>query len=274
VSSSKKNRVKRRLTLIFVLSLFVTGLVFGGIKLNQIEALKVKKIRITGAYYCKEAEIRSIASAYKGHQLIKVILSGQLKKKLQKQFSAIQSVRVSVLFPSVLTIKVVEKSPFAAFYTAKNVRIVASDGAFLEAIALTITPNAQVNVSGVPISLLTPDAHPIIIDKVAHIYAEISQYPELKTAEINFQRLVLSEVPMIISANQELWVVPDCEPIGDQFVILKARKLPIKMGGLESLSEKLKTLDAFFGQKNVNISSQNITYIDLRVPDRVIVKYE
>lgn len=172
------------------------------------------------------------------------------KKKFLQKFPEVESVKIYLKFPNTLKIFVKEKDPSFLIICKKKNFVISEDGFVLNFL------NNQASITNLNKILIIKGLNSDIIKGNlldANLLNEIkiiSNYLKINFPLTSFQ---------ILFEN-------------DQIVILKDDLVPIKIGSITNLNTKiinLKKILTFLPEAK----QKNIMYLDLRIPDRVIIKY-
>ncbi len=251
-------RRRRRFTLLILGLLLGTGLWWGYAQLSQFRALQIHEFRVIGAVYCPPERIQALCAPYRNQNVITTFLSGRLKRRLKKAFPQAQKIAIWPLFPSVLQIKITEKTPFITLAGSTEMVVVAQDGTALQRLnpACAASANLGLVVRGIPPRWAVPKVPPKAMVKLVTL-VEALQHAQ----GLDHPVIVIHHLSLVPSSNR------------DDIVILKDGILPIKMGSLDQTSQKLAAAALFITHHRTEAPSKNIGYIDVRVPHRVIVNY-
>ncbi len=258
--SDSNFRRRRRVTfLVLFFFVFAAGWI-GMSRLNERPELHIKTIQIQGAHYCSLARVTAITKPYLGGNLVSTFLSGRLRQHLLKVFPQAQKISIYPRFPSALRIQITEKTPFLTLENRSDMVVVAQDGTPLQRLLPnqlpSPPPNLGLEIRGISPRWALPRLPARGMTKLVAIAQALAMEPSLEHPVIWVRHLALTT-----SSNE------------DDIVILKDGKTPIKMGSFTQFSTKLAAVRLFLSHHHTSEPSQNIGYIDVRVPQRVIVYY-
>lgn len=173
------------------------------------------------------------------------------KKKCIKQYAQISSIDFSMKFPNYFWIIIKEKQPAFLLITPDSQYFIANDGTLLNtdsSVGSVDNPDKIIIIKGLGLQLSDKThIHPHLLKTILAVVLPLKKYLLEKNIQVEFK------------TNQEV-------------VLLKDDLLPIKIGTTDALEQKFKNLKNFL--KYVQIDPENpIQFIDLRLPNKVIVKY-
>lgn len=263
-----KRRFWGLIRLILVIAI-LAGVVSMSLAFAKDPRFRFVKIKVLQNELVPTEQIQKACFPVVRQNILTLSLTGHLRAHLLDLFPEFEEVSVGFELPGILVVSVVEKKSVMQFLVGNQVIESASDGTLLKKSVLLPpsvlvsgnampTPN-QPNVPKVegihPRYFATKHLDPTLVKKVRHVLAQVQKSMPLETFVLSFKHLYLT---------------PSLKE--DELVLIKNRSIPIKMGSLLTLEAKCNLLAVFF-QDSVSKTSGTMKYMDLRIPDKLIVSY-
>lgn len=214
------------------------------------QTLKLSQITIAGNNYVPTEPLETLSKPLLDKHVISILFTNSISKQIREKYPQISDIQYKIQWPNTLQITIIEKPEWAVFVANNEDQIVAEDGTVLN--SLTTNYHIQsveklIIVRGIhPNKFQNNRLHPETVTAIKSIRKKIEGYQQ--------------NVPIQYQFNQihELSIIYNDE-------------LTIKLGKLEHIEEKFKQLHRFLkiNQKPYN----QIHYIDLRIPRKVVVNY-
>ena len=235
--------MSRRLFYLFFLFIFMIGFVFH-------PRFSIQEINVSGYYFVPEQAIQHMSSPLIGKNIMSRFFAKRLLDRIQATYPEIESVSISMDWPSTIQLDINEKKPWAAFLGLQKTRLVSEDGTIL-------THYRQ--------GELMPDQNGLMIIKgVDGTQFESRYIPD----HLHMSISVLIHNLKDRFPGEFLQV----EKQGDfEYILYKNDSLPVKLGDLDFLELKLNNLTNVLSHFYDTIDS--IEYIDLRLEDRIVLKF-
>lgn len=238
----------KKFFILFCFILVLAGLIY----FIQHPYFKLQKLEYQGQNFILKKSLQSVfAPLEKKNILVASLMFSHYKKICLKQYPQIEKISFGIKYPHYFLIIIKEKKPEFLLITSQKQYFIAEDGTLLN---LNYTPIALNNADHI---LIIKGLIPQFLEKTI-LQKELLK--SLKSLKI-YLATHLSDQKLQIKFHNP-----------NNLILLKDDILPIKIGDTEDLDEKFQNLKHFF--KYVpNIQSKNIQYIDLRMKNKVIVKY-
>lgn len=219
----------------------------------------MQQVRISGHNFQEESALRTYLEKERGDSLL--WLRWRLPKKLTAQFPKIAYVKLSISWPDTLTVTVIEKEPWLAFLGDQGSVVIAKDG-----------------------TVLSDGAHQVSLPEKGNLLI-IRGLPDALFAQTKLSETVLKKLRTIVDRVKyhfpDAAMQMDCTGVDfasefeglDDVILVKDDQIPIRLGSLVGLEEKLVLLKTFFWHYNKEEEPKPIEYIDLRAKGKIIVKY-
>ncbi len=245
---------RRRFTLLFLFTCAISALTWGLTTLVHLPELQLKKVLILGTHYTSPDSISEFCLQHQDKNIIGLLLNRKFRQNLYGEFPQIDEVQFGFQWPNTLTLAITEKKPFAVFMTSP-LKLCSKDGTVLQIIDSSFPVGKScIHIFGVSEKWVQKQVPEPLMQKVASI-ADCLHKSNV-TANIVFKHVWLS-------------------PAGnmDDVVVLKENGTAFKIGPTHDLESKFQRLNAMLSHIKATEPSKSIQYIDLRVPNKVIVKY-
>lgn len=245
--------------LIIFFSLVIV-MIFAGVGAIYYYTLGLKTVAIQGNQFVTQDEIRQVAGGFQGKNAVVLSALGILDRRLLARLPKIESVDSDYKWPHAIQLTIIEKKPWVVFKSDKDV-LISSDGMVLARLApdhLVQLPSEVVFVRGLnPIYISGNNANPYVLNLLTPLVKGIRQYfPD--------QVFNLELTGLIVASNGASF---------EEVVLYKDAVMPIWIGAEYQFLVKLSALRQFLWYIGTEESASPIQYIDLRVPDKVIVGY-
>jgi cell division septal protein FtsQ len=223
--------------------------------------LNLTSIEFKNNNFISEEELTESCSNYIEKNILYMWLTKTIQKTIHTNFPQIKSIQTKIYWPNKICFQIYEKQPFVSFFTEKKTILISKDGTILNNAAENYDiPNLNelIIFRGIPKTLFQKNtiAKPLL-KKTIIINSTIKQYFPKSTFQIEFLRIDLN--------TQEY--------SQDKILLLSNDTLPIKLGTMENLPKKIKSLKDFLANYTPP-AKKNLAYIDLRINNKVIVSYE
>ncbi|MFA5878797.1 MAG: hypothetical protein WC860_01335 [Candidatus Margulisiibacteriota bacterium] len=238
--------MKKILLIIFVI-LFIGALYF---------FLREPKFLISDIYYTNNNFIpnkvleQNFVYLKEKNFLLAYFSFNKYKKRFLKRFPEVKGLTVSIKSPNILRINVQEKEPFVLLINKKKNIVVSDDGFVLNSL------NNQASINNL--------SQILIIKGVGNNVIKENRLKIDLLTDIKY----LSNSIRLNFPDDSFQILFD----NSQIVILKNDSIPIKIGCLSNLEVKFANLKEFLTYLPYE-KQKNISYIDLRIPDRIVLKY-
>jgi hypothetical protein len=215
--------------------------------------LFLKKVDFQGQSFVTESELTEfITPFYNRSSIVSVMVLG-MRHYILDQFLAIEDVRFQFVSPSYLRAFVKEKTPWVSFWVQEKSILVAQDGTVLN--------------RGDNDSQINGEQQLLIIRGFSATYFQDPIMPHDLMERIG-EIKVLTEHYFPTDILQ-------VEKRGDEdWVILLHDTLPIMIGAFDSLEDKFSRLSSFMSYYNSLKEKKTLKHIDLRIRDKIVVRYE
>ena len=233
------------------LSVLIVGLVF--IAIWQHPALRVTTITMTPAAYLSDSEGLTILEPLRHKPMLSAWVQTTLTPRWRNEFKSADEVMFRYHFPDHIEVTIVEKAPRFLFISEYTNKLVTDDGVVLNPTRQDVDlpdPDQVMIIHGMPSQALGVETlSESYLDQIQRVKANLDRYPKL--GQIQFELKV-----------------------ANQYILYMQDTLPIKLGTLTDIDEKFYNLSTFLSYYEPLQSKKTINYIDLRVPDRVVVGYD
>ncbi len=206
--------------------------------------------RVVGAYYLPQRDVENMLGRLTGRPIWIAWLKCQVRKRSIFKHPQVEDVDVRVQFPDHIAVEVKEYKPWISFLAGGTHYMVAENGCILN------RHDLQVRMSDVGDTLI------------------IRGVPVSRFAQDSLDPYLLADVKFIVESIRQ--VIPtdrfQIEFLDDNhYILYKDDTLPIKLGRLEEMNRKMKNLRRFLASDAASDPTK-IEYIDLSMPDRVVVR--
>jgi len=252
-------RTRRRRFLFGVLLLFI-GLLFGSYFVMKYQFFSLKTIVIRDANFQEKEPLMAAVSLKKGQNILWLRwITGS--RFLTKEFPKLEDIQLSVDLPDTLTLTVKEKKPWLAFLGENGSIVIAKDGTVLsdgsQQVRLPEKGNLLI-IRGLPQSLFDNEhLSDVVLFKLRTIVDKVRYHFPDAALQMDCSKLDFAS---------------EFEGL-DDIVLIRDDTLPVKLGSLVDLEEKLSLLKKFFWYYGKEEDPKPLEYIDLRAKGKVIVKY-
>ena len=238
----------------------IIALGYGGYRAFKYSVFPLKKVVIRNHNFQEDSPLIAEVSRHKGESLIwlRWVTGSDF---ILKKFPKIEKAEMDITFPATLTIRITEKEPWLAFLGETGSVVIAKDGTVLsdgsEDVLLPEKSNLLI-IQGLPPSLFDHDQlSDVVLAKLRTIVDKVRYHFPDAALQLDCTGLDFSS---------------EFEGL-DDVVLLRDDTLPVRLGSLVDLEEKLVLLKKFFWYYSKEIDPQPLEYIDLRAKGKVIVKY-
>jgi cell division septal protein FtsQ len=257
---AKTSARTRRRRFFGVMLLLMVGLLFGCYFVMKYQLFSLKTVVIRDTNFQEKEPLMAAMSSKKGQNILWLSwVTGS--HFLTKQFPKLESIRLSVNLPDTLTLRVKEKQPWLAFLGEKGSIVIAKDGTVLsdgsQPIHLPEKGNLLI-IRGLPQALFDHEQlSDVVLFKLRTIVDKVRYHFPDAALQMDCTNLDFSS---------------EFEGL-DDIVLIRDDTLPVKLGSLVNLEEKLGLLKKFFWYYSKEENPKPLEYIDLRAKGKVIVKY-
>ena len=231
-------------------SLFIFWIVTFGYIMFGSKQLTIQKVHIQHNNYVPTPLIKELTNPLIGKHIISILFTSSIKKQLLNSFPQLKDIKFKIIWPNTILIDVQEKKEWAVFIINNQDKIVATDGSILNTI------ETNYNIQSVDNLIIVRGIHP---DLFVNNVLNPKTVTAIKAIRIQIENHQ-NKVPIQYQFNKihELSIIYNDE-------------LTIKLGKLEEIEKKFKQLNRFL---EINTKPYNqIKYIDLRIPSKVVVNY-
>lgn len=249
---------RRRFYIVFFL--LVIAFAYGGYRVFKYTLFPLKKVVVRDTYFQENTPIITEISRYKGENILwlRWITGGDF---ILQKFPKVAEVQMSLTLLGTLTVKITEKEPWLAFSGENGSVVIAKDGTILsdgsEEIPLPEKGNVLI-IRGLPPALFENDhLSEVVLIKLRTIVDKVRYHFPDAALQLDCTGLDFSS---------------EFEGL-DDVILLRDDTLPVRLGALVDLEEKLVLLKKFFWYYGKEIDPQPLEYIDMRAKGKIIVKY-
>lgn len=247
--------MKRLVTVLFFSAASLAVLLYG----YHHPYFKIKDIAISGHNFVpKEKLYETLAPLY--HENVVAGVMGMPERILMRAYAQLRDVDVTVTFPDKLHIAIHEKDPWVIFVGEKQRMVISRDGTVLNRYSddwVLQHPGALI-IRGVPATFFKTGAiHPLVLANIVPIADMINAYLPEMVIQLELKGLALTNNTVSIS----------------QVILWKDDTIPVYLGDLSELEAKFTLLIHFINSGYAD-GKKGIGYIDLRVPNKIIVNYD
>lgn len=239
----------------------VVGLFFAGYFVMKYQFFSLKTVLIRNTNFQEYDPLMAALSAKKGQNVLWLRwVTGS--RWLTKQFPKLAGMDMSVTLPDKLTVAVYEKTPWLVFLGDKGRIVIAKDGTVLSNGAQSVRLPEKGNlliIRGLPQTLFDhAQLSDVVLVKLRTIVDKVRYHFPDAAFQMDCTGLDFAS---------------EFEGL-DDVVLLRDDRLPVRLGSLVNLEEKLVLLKQFFWYYGKLADPKPISYIDLRAKGKVIVRYE
>ncbi len=214
------------------------------------QKLKIQNIAIVGNNYVPSEPLEKYCAPLLGKHILSTLFTNSISKQILEKYPQIEKISYHLQWPTTLRIKIKEKPEWAVFIINNEDSIVAEDGTLLNSIETNYhiqSVERLIIVRGIhPNKFKHNILHPETVEAIKAIREKIESYQKNVPIQYEFNKI------------HELSIIYNDE-------------VTIKLGQLEQIEEKFKQLHRFL---KINDKPYNqIDYIDLRIPNKVVVNY-
>jgi hypothetical protein len=235
--------------------------------LEKNERFYIREISFANNKLIAEADLHKYCEKFLHRGILFLLIGGQLERELLAEFAQIEDIKISQIFSKKIKITLFEKTPWQAFVINKKLILIAKDGTILN-------KNGKIKglnniekmyiVKGVTEEVFQNQIFAKVLESTSLVTQKIDEYLPNKSFQIIFDKLKITKDKDLVFNLNLL-----CDDI-----------LPIKIGGVTGLDQKIKVLKAVLKdislflveEKNVNV--EDLKYIDLRVADKVFLGFK
>lgn len=235
----------------------VLGVVFGVFWWHPF--FHVQLIQQSGNQFVTSAQLTASLEALKPISWLSARWGG-VSRPIMNQFKSVQSVSVSGQFPHQLSVTLLEKSPWLAFYVEQDVWVVASDGTVLSRGGdMPMLDDADLLVVyGVPGSFFSDQGlNAPFLETMKTIVQSVRTYFPYPNLQVRLEGLYLGESGYQMAS----------------WNLIKDDDIRIVMETLDDLPQRFQALTHYFSSLTPTQETA-IDYIDMRVPTKIIIGYD
>jgi len=213
----------------------------------------IANVHYKGLNYINESQVTSFFKPIDNrHMIIAILKFYSVKNDVRKSYPQISDISFNIKYPNQFNVFIKEKKAEFLFITKQRQYFVSNEGILLN--IMPSEPNKLYNADKIVIVKgIVPRFEkkyyidPELLKKIKPITALLTQYLADKNLQVKFTS-------------------------DHQIVLIKDDILPIKIGSMAYLEDKFKNLHDFY-QYGVQDIENNIQFIDLRLANKVVVKY-
>ncbi len=256
---------KKKLHFLIVF-LFLGCLLYWGNRWATHSYLGIKHIQIRNHYFIPIELFRKECAPFFSKNGIWLWLFGQARRDLLRNIPQLSHVSISIDFPNTLIIRVKEKEPFISSFIEGKSYILSKEGAILN-----VTVDEAFSSSHSLYSIPAPSEP--YLDKLKHLIiikglpaSSVSGHwimPQLMRTILRVVDTVAHKLP-----NREFQIEFEGE---NDLTLLVNDALPVQIGDLTNIEYKMTILNAFLNY--LEIEKKTVDYIDLRVSNKIFVKF-
>lgn len=231
----------------------------GGVYWLYIRTMPLQNIQILGLQYTPSSEVESVLRPLYGRNALMVSVLGVANRRILSNLNKIETVSSDFHWPNGVTMRVTEKKPWLGFLGPEQTVVIAHDGTLLtNGDVLPQDPQLML-VRGVTLEAVSNQkkVSPSLLQTLRAITIPIRRVFPRDECQIDITGLMLG---------------PNGVTYQD-VVLIKNDTLPIYLGTEEALPKKLRQLTAFFSYRATQPTPNAIAYIDVRLANRIVVKY-
>jgi cell division septal protein FtsQ len=222
---------------------------------------RIKQIAYNQQNYISNQNLNKHLNKYLEKNIFLTMFRNSIKKELLKTLHQIADISTSIKLPNTIKLKIKEKKPLVSFIAPQKTLLISQDGTILnneiENVRIDNLDKIMI-IRGIPLKYLQGiKITPLLLSKITTILNLLEKYFPNNSFQIEFLSFELDKK----------------HQFQDRIIIWKNDTMPIKLGNLNNIENKMIRLKDFFKiyqQKN----RKNIDYIDLRVSNKIIVNYE
>ncbi|RAP33794.1 hypothetical protein DID77_02470 [Candidatus Marinamargulisbacteria bacterium SCGC AG-439-L15] len=211
--------------------------------------IKIQSITYSGNNYTSLPRLKKSTQPLVNKPIFCIFFLKTFKQDLYKQHPALKTFDIQAKSLTQIHIKITEKEGWVAFTGKDSTHIISKDGAVLN----TFSENTEIpNIEKLIIVHGRPELHP----HTHYISSELHKHLHTIVENIHFY-LPLEKIQINFQNKNNL-------------LLIKNDILEIKIGTIDYLDLKFRNLNYFLEYYKGDLSS--LSYIDLRVEDRIIIK--
>jgi cell division septal protein FtsQ len=238
----------KKILWVFIVILIITGLV---LFINN-KKFFISEIIINNNHFVAKEKIERFTNPLKNHNFfIALTRSFFVKPKILKSFKQIENVKFNFDFPAKIKVTIFEQKPWGMFLIPEKNIFISVDGTILNSGDDPVTIDEAdkiVIIKGIKSNIFQNNTiNAKLFEKIKQIQSLISQY--------------------FLDKNLHLYFEAE-----NNLILLKNDAIPIIIGEMDQLEQKFKNLNNYF--LYVKPDESKIEYIDLRVTNKVVVKYD
>lgn len=248
--SGDKDTGVKKIILVCVISAFITGSLY---KVYTFPYFCIETIEFKNNHYVPTWVLDKLFEPLKGQNILTVLSSSLFKNQWLTLLKPVRSLHFRYELPHKVIITVKEKTPWASFMVNNKLLLIASDGSIINFWGNqsdVANPEKIMIMHGLPIDLFRAQViSQDLLNKTKLIYEKL------------YRHIQSSSIQIVFSSPDEL-------------KLLYNDTLPVQIGRLENLEEKVMEMQCFLKYVEENKPSDNVVSMDLRIPTKIVVKYE
>jgi len=250
--------MKKWLVLVCVILVMGMGL-GGGLYWTYTHTLPLQNCRIVGLQYTPSSEVEGVLRPLYGRNALMVSMGGMANRRVLSQLNKIETVSSDFHWPNGMTVTVTEKKPWLGFLGPEQTVVIAHDGTLLTNGDVLPQDPQLILVRGVNIDAVSiqKKVSPHLLQTLRAITLPIRKVFPRDECQIDITGLMMGPNGV---TYQEV-------------VLIKNDTLPIYLGNEDDLPQKLRQLTAYFSYRATQPTPNAIAYIDVRLANRIVVKY-
>jgi hypothetical protein len=257
---AKTSARTRRRRFLFGVLLLLVALLFGSYFVMKYQFFSLKTVVIRDANFQEKEPLMAAISLKKGQNILWLRWITGIRF-LTKEFPKLERLRMSVTLPDKLTLTVTEKKPWLVFLGENGSIVIAKDGTVLSDGSQNVRLPEKGNlliIRGLPQSLFdNAQLSDVVLFKLRTIVDKVRYHFPDAALQMDCTNLDFAS---------------EFEGL-DDIVLIRDDTLPVRLGSLVNLEEKLILLKQFFWYYNKEDTPKPLEYIDLRAKGKVIVRY-
>ena len=241
------------------------------------QLLGVRYLSIQTHGYIKAEQLVQECEQYLGKNGPVWIWSGKVASALRDQFPQLEVVQVRYQFPDTMAVAVIETKPWASFIVDNVSIIVSKQGYVLDASNLkgiTRSPKGEIPESPVGEARFVKEARTYGPEHVTNLVIVKGVGRESFSAS-QVSVPVMAKVMRITNQIQTHFPAKVFQLVfkGQEITVVLEDTLPVWIGTEDRLNDKLEQLVQFLSYREEK-GQREMRYIDMRVPNKVIVDYQ
>lgn len=231
----------------------------GGLYWVYTHTMPLQNTLITGLTYTPSSEVAAVLQPLYGRNALMVSVLGVANRRVLSQLNKIQTVSSDFHWPNGMTVTVTEKKPWLGFLGPDQTVVIAHDGTLLTNGDVLPQDPQLILVRGVTLEAVSNQKKmsPHLLETLRAITIPIRRVFPRDECQIDITGL-------IVGPNGVTY---------QEVILIKNDTLPIYLGSEDDLPQKLRQLTAYFAYRASQPTPNAIDYIDVRLANRIVVKY-